>query len=115
MMKPCGDCPFRKASLRGWLGTFESPEELRRMAVSEEPMSCHSATDDAQTVFGDITETQCVGRLLFAAKSAKRFRHPVLAQMQKDVERINDKDAILGMLELCDHHKPTTKEEFQNV
>jgi hypothetical protein len=41
---PCDDCPFRKNSLRGWLGPWH-PQELSRHVMSND-YACHQTQND---------------------------------------------------------------------
>lgn len=46
--KPCRDCPFRKDTLKGWLG-----EERIREIITADSFVCHKKTD-----------MQCAGHML---------------------------------------------------
>jgi hypothetical protein len=102
-MKPCSDCPFRKKSIKGWLGEFENAEAIIKIAVSELPFSCHKLSND-ETNMLDINEPQCVGRLLFATKTAKIFRNQTLETLRQKAKADNPDNDILGYRELKAHH-----------
>lgn len=103
MAKPCSDCPFRKDSMPGWIGTFDGADELRRAALSETPFGCHTRGGHV-TNQTDLLQPQCVGRLVFTRKCAKRFRSPALAEMQDVAVRFTNPDTVLGMKEFEEHH-----------
>lgn len=42
--KPCGECPFRRKSLPGYLGANDV-SDFSSMAMSEQHMPCHSLVD----------------------------------------------------------------------
>ena len=72
--KPCAECPFRRHSLRGWLGPWTELENGATAFVmdsfTEEGVFCHMAVDRG------VTTKRCVGSLICANLSAKRFRSP---------------------------------------
>lgn len=88
---PCSDCPFRRDSLRGWLGG-SSAREFVRMANSDAAYSCH-------TVVGP----QCAGLAIFRANICKSPRDPkVLTTRQNKVAVFAWHDEFLA------HHESTT-------
>lgn len=52
--EPCGDCPFAKASLAGWLGNL-SVDEWLRCAHGESVIDCHALIAEDGSAF------QCAG------------------------------------------------------
>lgn len=96
--KPCNECPFKKESLKGWLGEF-SVEETLRTASADQDFLCH--------VSGRGTiKKQCAGRMLYATKTAKMFRDPIIEGIRKEVVEANPnfRDEILGF-DFKTHHK----------
>lgn len=94
---PCPECPFRKDSLRGYLGGF-TPEETYKAALSEDGFDCHLTRGDGQE------RKHCAGRLLFATKMCKSFRNKELEQARFAVKAENSLDDILGF-DFLGHHK----------
>jgi hypothetical protein len=87
----CGDCPFARASLRGWLGGM-TPEEW--MAEVHHPGDC---VIDCHTRLG----AQCVGAAVYRANIVKRPRPGSgLLEMPKDTETVFATPA-----EFLKHHK----------
>ena len=50
--KPCSNCPFRKDSLKGWLGEQRITEILKA-----DSFTCHKTTDSKQLL-------QCAGHMI---------------------------------------------------
>lgn len=131
-LHPCAECPFRKASLRGWLGEDRDPEELinsvlglnpigKNMFAGCEPMDfdCHVSTAkvlrDNEIEEGEVplafqsSVNHCVGAMLMLKARCKRPHNIVKSTMM-------DKDSatepmILNREEFIAHHSPfkTTK------
>ena len=96
LKKACEDCPFRCNSLKGWLGPWESAEELHRFVMhSEKPLACHntvrspedyhdlSGQDEplSESLIDDLIEydsSVCFGSLLYLKQAGKLPRQPVL-------------------------------------
>lgn len=103
--KPCGECPFRKKSLRGWLGNWESPEEILSQAHSEAGLPCHTSYN-SDGLHPELEEKEphiCVGALQNCNMSFKIFVNPKLREIAKSVGK---SDEILNSREFIQHHKP---------
>jgi hypothetical protein len=61
---PCGDCPWRRNALSGWLGAL-APDEWVRVAHSDCHVDCHS-----------ITNMQCAGIAIYRRNVVKRCDPP---------------------------------------
>jgi hypothetical protein len=72
LTKPCSDCPFRRESLRGWLGG-ETPQAFRACAHSDAPILCH--VDQ---------EWHCAGAAIYRANVVQRDA-PFLLPPNKDI------------------------------
>jgi len=77
---PCAKCPFRKASLPGWLGGG-TPEDFLSMANSEARMPCHCAAEGwvdyaaaQQPGTPEHALPQCAGRAIFWANQCHMQR-----------------------------------------
>ena len=86
--KPCGQCPFRKDSLKSYLGGF-SVEKTLEVAKSEQEFQCHKTRETDNT-------KECVGRVLFATKICKSFRNPELEALRLYANETNSTENILG-------------------
>jgi len=64
MNKPCANCPFRKDTLKGWLGA-------RRMTeiIKAESFVCHKTTSGKQ-----IERKQCAGHMLLLTYNNEFYR-----------------------------------------
>lgn len=109
--KVCKECPFRKDSLRGWLG-HHSIDEILDSIQWEIPFSCHMTRTD-ETTNEDIIEGRtpiCRGFIASANKSCKMFgqnpQFPQLRELQKQVKSEAKEDAseILAKWEFREYH-----------
>ncbi len=110
LRKPCNDCPFRKNSLKGWLGGV-SVQETIQIAHSEYDFQCHKTrvSEEDYEHEEDYLEAEekiqhCVGRLLYAAKNFKMFRRKDLQELTDELEKENSMDNILNFKEFKEHH-----------
>lgn len=76
--KPCSDCPFRRASMPGWLGAG-SPESFLDCLQRDEPLPCHQTINyDDPRWLEEWTAQQggsmCGGALIFSANKLQRPR-----------------------------------------
>jgi hypothetical protein len=69
MRAPCGECPWRRSSCAGWVGTIP-PEEWVRAATSEARIDCHVVA-----LAGQGSE-ECAGAAIYRANIGKRLRDP---------------------------------------
>ena len=91
---PCGECPFKCDSIKGWLGSF-SVEETLAAARSESDFFCHMTRGEENK--------QCAGRLLFASKTCKSFRNQELEAARLELKQRYGTDNILGF-DFKEHH-----------
>lgn len=104
MKNPCKECPFRKDSPPGWIGTHSSAQEIVDIVKHDQYFPCHMKVDYNDPDWKDkITEKpHCVGGLAFMNNSCKVSRDPVIAAMQKDVGRRDDVFSFGH--EMVEHH-----------
>lgn len=93
--RPCGQCPFRKDSAKGYLGGF-TVEQTLEVAKSEQEFQCHKTRETDNT-------KECVGRLLFATKTCKSFKDPELEALRLHAKETNSTENILGF-DFKQHH-----------
>lgn len=79
--KPCNDCPWRRDSMRGWLGPF-SPEKWLESAHGETPVACHQTIPEGGG-WGPRT-LQCRGLASFRCHVAKSPRNKSIVTGPKD-------------------------------
>lgn len=74
--KPCGDCPWTRRALPGWLGSG-TPEEWIELAHGEVKEPCHT-----------VGNQQCAGLAIFRANVFKTPRYPGTLQLPQDTHRV---------------------------
>lgn len=100
--KPCNDCPFRKASLAGWLGA-STPHQFISTTMADHPMPCHLTVDYSDPAWKAKLDTSgasyCAGALTFFANIFKLSR-------DLDRPRMPRSDAVFASpQEFLDHHE----------
>src|SRR6478609_9415624 len=86
--RPCSDCPWRRDSLPGWLGSRTADAWLKS-AHGEDMTYCH-------TVLGP----QCAGLAIYRANVCKIPRDPEALRLPKDCETV-----FASPNEFLDHHE----------
>lgn len=76
--EPCRQCPFRRASLPGWLGA-QTPEGFIAAVMAEAPLPCHSTINYRRADWAERWAARrigklCRGALTFAANACKTPR-----------------------------------------
>jgi hypothetical protein len=84
---PCNECPFRRQSLKGWLGE-NNPVNFVVCAQIETPVQCHKKWS-----------MQCAGRATMWANSAKVPRDPKLLRVEP-----NRTTVFSNIMEFMKHH-----------
>lgn len=92
---PCKECPWRRASMPGWLGEQYSPEEFRAIAHSDSRFPCHRT-------IGKKEELQCAGMAIYRANVIKRPRDPAILILPVDREKV-----FATPDEFVTHHRST--------
>lgn len=93
--KPCGECPYRKNSIEGWLGE-DSHNPTRFLQQLEGPMihPCHKAVDYEQSSEEvdeqSINAPRCAGALQFMNNSLMLSKYKEVAQLQKELGKNPD-------------------------
>ena len=112
--KVCKECPFRKDSMKGWLGGFDVDEVLDAQQY-EQLYSCHlhrgedSAQNEKDIESGDIPI--CRGFLISAYLSCKVFgQHPQTGKSLRELQDSlviteEEKSLILNRWNFRTHHK----------
>lgn len=112
--KMCGECPFKKDSMKGWLGG-ETVEQTLNAQQHEHLFSCHQtrgSSEEVNEVFIKRGEQPiCKGFLLSAKLSAKMFgQHPTNGkELKRLVDEMNiseeEREVVLKRHEFREHHK----------
>ncbi len=106
--KPCGECPFTKNSIPGYLGgVYKNGQDLHNIVVnSEKPFSCHVAQGDNDISFEQVGTKEypfCAGALMYMKKICKMPRDRELNKLVQSVDK-SKLDYILSLPELIEHH-----------
>jgi hypothetical protein len=83
---PCGDCPFTKAALNGWLGGT-SIEEWIEILRSDRKIPCHA-----------IRGPQCAGAAILRANICKSPRDKTVLALPAD------RETVFGSLQEFEKH-----------
>lgn len=78
---PCHDCPWRRASIAGWLGPFDADEWLA-MAHGETLADCHARR------YASRSGPQCAGLATFRANVCKAPRDPRILRLKANRETV---------------------------
>lgn len=124
----CAECPFRKASIRGWLGPL-TVDDLEQSVHGVNmggtfvgdlgEMICHMdiqrMRDDAESWGEEIDDDviaeegqQCVGMIRYANSSCKRSKVRHVPDFQTAVKAVPDQD-IIAPWKLREHHTLSKK------
>lgn len=79
---PCSDCPWRRNSIKGWLGPWD-PQTWVNIAQSEERIECHTSKDRES---GD--QWNCAGAAIFRANIFKDLRDPLAFRLKRNVTAV---------------------------
>lgn len=93
MNKPCSNCPFRKDTLKGWLG-----EDRMTEILNQSSFVCHKTLDK-----GDKNRRQCAGHMLLMEQDNEFVE---LANRMNIDLGLNGRELIFDTKEECiKHHK----------
>lgn len=115
LRKPCNDCPFRRKSLAGWLGSA-NPEWFISAALSDYGIEagatsvpaapCHQTVDYEDPDWEDKLDGSdaCVGSLIFARNNGKFPRGEETLELVKSV--VVDREGVFATShEFINHHR----------
>ncbi len=77
--RPCGDCPWRRDAVRGWLGGHK-PMDWILSAIGDGIIHCHTKKGDPHP--------QCAGAATFRTNVSKRPRDRSALLLPKDTKRV---------------------------
>ncbi len=101
--KPCNQCPFRRKSLPGYLGTA-STSQFISSTMMDEPMPCHQTVDYEDPNWKDQLRVEgsahyCAGAAVFFANICKETRDPFREVLPADHIAV-----LASPLEFIQHH-----------
>ena len=86
--KPCGNCPFRKDSMKGWLG-----RDRMTQITSDTSFTCHKTTSP---------RLQCAGHMLLLGDNNDFV---ALAKAQNIKLQLTGRELVFDTIEDCiEHH-----------
>jgi hypothetical protein len=88
---PCSNCPFRKDTLKGWLG--KRIDEI----LEQDSFVCHKTIED------DSTRLQCAGHMILLKEDNQFYR--LATGMGFDLELKNDHLVFNNKEDCSNHHK----------
>jgi hypothetical protein len=104
-LRPCCECPLRRASAPGWLGEA-TPANFIAAVLAEELMPCHRAIDyerfDWRKQLPDAP--LCAGSLVFLRNCSHWPRNPALAAAVAQVGK-NHRLVFSRRAEFLKHHE----------
>lgn len=104
--KPCNSCPFSTKSLRGFLGGYETPQNLHGLVMSEIHFPCHETLPKSKLTLNFTEATQypvCTGSIIYMRKAGKRPRNLQLANLVNSVTD-EQKELVLSTSDFFTHH-----------
>lgn len=85
--KPCNECPFRRKAAAGWLGPWESPEQLE-LVIGHVAFPCHRTIKEDND---DPTKHRaCTGALQHLNNQFALSHDPEMAKYQKLAGKSDD-------------------------
>lgn len=99
----CERCPWRRTSVRGWLGD-ETPSGFLWATQREHHMPCHCGVDYEKADWKEslVSSPHCAGSLVFLKNN---MQLPVDIVLRKMVERVEKSDEVFTWgKEFLDHH-----------
>ena len=87
--RPCRECPYRRTSPAGWLGSDHPTAFVGKSYVAEVDMPCHMAIDYTDPDWATSQEPDadmCAGALILLANDHKLPREPRMSDAVRAVE-----------------------------
>lgn len=109
MKSPCKECPFRKDSMKGWLGPYKTPQDLINAGRGSESgmYKCHMEVNEKMEYMdgfdAHLQASPCRGALIMMKKSCHRPRNPKTVALMEQVTEENKKQ-VLAEWEVLEHH-----------
>lgn len=103
--RPCGECPFKRTSLEGWLGPWTPSELLRQIEV--EALACHMTVDSTTIGWQDPDIKLCAGATIFLNNKVALSRNHQVQQHQQMLKNTTPdvKDSVFkSSTEFMKHH-----------
>lgn len=100
LKEPCKECPFRKTSLRGWLGDLTA-QETHDHVLNEANFACHMTRKKPNDKM-----SRCKGSQIFLIHHCKSpwKNKPLIAALKQTKKEGHNLDNYLGF-DFLKHHK----------
>ena len=93
--KPCEECPFRRTSMKGYVGDYQSVDDFYTAHVqADTPNPCHMTMDysehpDWREKFNAGEHGKlCKGQAVFYANMCKIDRYGIIPRVRKSIKAI---------------------------
>ena len=105
--KMCNECPFRKKSIKGWLGPHTGTD-MQTMVHNGQGFTCHKEVNALTAQGYDEEEIandgqHCVGMLRYRNKVCKTSRNAEERAHQSALKDIEDEE-VLDAFTFVEHH-----------
>lgn len=109
LKKPCRECPFRRASPAGWIGSHEHVQEIIDIAVRDGRFPCHTQVNELIDEGSDFVDAAldadvCVGSAQFLSNQCKLSRDLDVVRTQRAAGR--SPEVFTHAAEMVAHHHP---------
>jgi rubrerythrin len=114
--KPCIDCPWRKTSLKGWLGD-QDPQLFTDIIKSGSKLPCHKTQKkkmNLNELDNDDKILHCTGALITMKNNCLRSRNPKIAKLQNNISQDDNFFKNLNDFEKYHSNPFYSLEEFLN-
>lgn len=71
---PCSDCPWKRSSIKGWLGPYNVGQWIR-LAHSDAQIQCHTRMRQGGDALMQSDHWQCAGAAIYRANVVKFEAH----------------------------------------
>ncbi len=110
--RPCGECPFRRVSLAGWIGAHDEPTEITDIVMADQKFPCHVAVTELENDGADFDTAvdaapYCVGSIIMMNNTCKLSRNSFVADLQKRVGK--SEKIFANAREFIEHHNSLRK------
>lgn len=108
LTKPCKECPFRKASVPGWLGPWEPDELMSNIPYVEFP--CHKTIKPSDKGVAPHHQV-CAGAAMFLNNKVQRSRAPIMDAHQSYLrdQAVDHSGVFSNAQEFMAHHTQDRK------
>lgn len=115
LRKPCDDCAFRKKAIKGWLGPYNSPGELRYV-IENAPFACHKTIKEDLDYEDERTQElqMCAGAAIHLNNQFARSKNKEMAEYQDELKSVEQetKDSVFKWPHEFEEYHTLNEESF---